>query len=84
MKVRCQINVTKPGVVVLKLNSAKGVRLEGVAQSPALHEDRMELELPAGVQTLTFALAADRKDGLRVEVDEAANSSARVEVVGGK
>jgi hypothetical protein len=43
------------------------------------------LDLAAGVHTLTFAVnLAERREGLRCEVDEAAGSAARVRVVGGK
>jgi putative heme-binding domain-containing protein len=82
--VRCQLDVTTPGAALLRLNGAKGVRL-WLDRKPVDAKEATELNLSAGVHTLTFALdLAERKDALRCELDDAPGSPARVRVVGGK
>jgi hypothetical protein len=81
---RCQLDATTPGAVVLRLNGAKGVRLWLDGKSVEAKETT-ELNMPAGVHTLTFALGfGERKEGLCVELDDVEGSPARLRVVGGK
>ena len=82
--VRCQVEASTPGPVVLRLNAAKGLRL-WLDRKPVDVKDATELGLPAGVHTLTFAVdLGQRKEALRCELDDRPGSAARVRVVGGK
>jgi putative heme-binding domain-containing protein len=82
--VRCQLDVTASGPVVVRLNSAKGLQL-WVDQDPVAVKEALELNLPVGVHTLTFVVDRDaRQDGLRCELEDRPGSPARARVVGGK
>jgi hypothetical protein len=82
--VRCQFDVTTAGSFVVRLNSAKGLTL-WVDQNPIEAKESLELNLPAGLHTLTFVVDRNaRRDGLRCELDDKPGSPARVRVVGGK
>jgi putative heme-binding domain-containing protein len=82
--VRCQLDATTPGAVLLRLNGARGVRL-WLDRKPVDVKEATQLTLPAGVHTLTFAVdAAQRREPLRCELDDTPGSDARVRVVGGK
>jgi putative heme-binding domain-containing protein len=82
--VRCQVEATTGGRVKLLLNSAKDVRL-WLDSEPVEAKEEMVLEVKTGVHTLTFALdLTQRKDGLRMELDDVAGSPARARVVNGK
>ncbi len=82
---KAEINVVTPGVIRLKLNSAKGLTLS-VDGAPVETKEVMDLDLKLGVHALRFAIDGSRRggDGLRVEVEEAPGSAGRVNVVGGK
>jgi hypothetical protein len=68
----------------VRLNSAKGLAL-WVNQNPVEAKESLELNLPAGLHTLTFVVDRNvRRDGLRCELDDKPGSPARVRVVGGK
>ena len=82
--VRCQVEASTPGPVLLRLNTAAGLRL-WMDRKPVAVQDATELTLPAGVHTLMFAVdLGQRKEPLRCEVEDQPDSSARVRVVGGK
>jgi putative heme-binding domain-containing protein len=82
--VRCQLDATTPGAVRLRLNGARGVRL-WLGRQAVDAKDVTELTLPAGVHTLTLVVdAAERREPLRCELEDAPGSEARVRVVGGK
>lgn len=82
--VRCQLDITTGGKVLLKLGSTAGLSawLDG---SPVEISEALTLDLAAGVHTLTLAADVEkRKEGLRVELEDVAGSGARVRIVGGK
>src|SRR5262249_5092345 len=82
--VRCQLEVTTPGKVKLLLKSAECVRL-CASGTTVEAKNELELDLKAGLQTLTFGLdRGKRREALRVEVGEVKGSPAQVRVVGGK
>ncbi len=82
--VRCQVEASTPGPVVLRLNTAQGLRL-WLDRKPVEVKDATELDVPAGVHTLTFAVdLGQRKEPLRCELEDQPGSPARVRVVGGK
>lgn len=82
--VRCQLDVTTAGPVKLKLDSAEGIVLYAGANPVAVQAETV-LELPKGVQTLTFLIdRTKRKTDLRCELEDAPGSPARAAVVGGK
>jgi len=82
--VRCQVDVTTAGPVVVRFNSTKGLSL-WVDQRPTAIEELLELNLPVGLHTLSFVVDRDvRREALRCELDDKAGSPARVRVVGGK
>ncbi len=82
--VRCQIEATAPGAVLLKLNSADGLTAWLDGTTIELH-DSTPLDVKNGLHTLTFSADwAKRKTGLRVEFDDAPGSNARIRVIGGK
>ena len=53
--VRCQVEASTPGPVILRLNTAKGLRLWLDRKSVEV-KDSTELNLTPGVHTLTFAV----------------------------
>ena len=82
--VRCQVDVTTPGRIQLKLNGAEG--LQGfIDNTPLELSGEISLNVKQGVHTLTFAIS-NRKHpgGLRVELGEVAGSAARAQFVAGK
>jgi putative heme-binding domain-containing protein len=81
---RCQLDASTPGPVLLRFNSARGVSLwlDGKLVGA---KDVTELTVPAGVHTLTVALdLGARREPLRCELDDKPGSPARVRIVGGK
>jgi putative heme-binding domain-containing protein len=81
---RAQLDASTPGAVLLRLNATKGltVWLDG---KPLEAKETMEVNLTAGLHTLTVVVnASERKEPLRVELDDKPGSPARVRVVGGK
>ncbi|HEV3145764.1 MAG TPA: PVC-type heme-binding CxxCH protein [Gemmataceae bacterium] len=82
--VRCQLDVSNPGKAKLKFNSDKGLSLWINGTPVAVKEEKI-VDLAAGLQTLTFAIdLQERKEPLRVELDDVAGSGARVRILGGK
>jgi putative heme-binding domain-containing protein len=82
--VRCQVEASTPGPVVLRLNTARALRL-WLDRKPVEVKDATELNLTPGVHTLTFAVdLGQRGEGLRCELEDQPGSMARVRVVGGK
>jgi putative heme-binding domain-containing protein len=81
---RFQLEVTTPGKVKLMLNSAKGLTA-WLDRAPTDVKETTLLDLPAGWHMVTLAVAAsERKEALRVELDDVPSSPARVRIVGGK
>lgn len=81
---RAQLDVTTGGKVKLKLNDAAGVTLF-VGANPVDAADELTVDLQPGLQNIVYAIdLSKRKDPLRVEVEEIADSPARLTVVGGK
>jgi putative heme-binding domain-containing protein len=82
--VRAQLDASTPGAVLLRLNDTKGVSL-WLDRKPLDTKETLEVDLTAGVHTLMIAVdASQRKEPLRVELDDKPDSPARVRVVGGK
>lgn len=82
--VRAQLDVTSAGPVKLKINGAKGLSLWIGAKAVEVKDETL-LELTPGLQNLTFSVnLSTRKDGLRVELEDVAGSSARVNILNGK
>jgi putative heme-binding domain-containing protein len=83
--VRGDVDVTTPGRIRLRLNSAQGVTvlLDGQPQ-PA--RETLEWELGAGVHSVVLVVDVPERAGLglRCEIDEAPGSPGRVHPVGGK
>jgi putative heme-binding domain-containing protein len=81
---RCQLEVTAPGKVKLKVNSVEGLSL-WIGASPADVKEEMIVDLPAGVQSIMLSVdRSKRKEGVRLELEDIADSPARVSVIGGK
>jgi putative heme-binding domain-containing protein len=82
---RGEVNVVTPGKVRFRLNSAKGLKI-WIDEQPQEAREEIDLELAIGVHALRFEADAAARGGLavRVEVEEAPGSSARVHVVGGR
>jgi putative heme-binding domain-containing protein len=82
--IRCQLDVTTTGPFVVRLNSAKGLKL-WVDQNPVALKETVEMNLPAGPHTLTFVVdREERREAVRCAVEDKPGSPARVRVVGGK
>ncbi|MDZ4821024.1 MAG: PVC-type heme-binding CxxCH protein [Planctomycetota bacterium] len=81
---RTQIEVTTPGKVLLHFNSNKGLRFWVDKKQIDLTKDVL-LDLPAGVHNLIVAVNLnDRKEPLRLEIPDNAQTTAKVQFVGGK
>ncbi|VTT97436.1 membrane-bound dehydrogenase domain protein : Probable L-sorbosone dehydrogenase OS=Planctomyces maris DSM 8797 GN=PM8797T_24331 PE=4 SV=1 [Gemmataceae bacterium] len=82
--VRFALDVTTAGPAKLKFNSVNGLSVF-VGPSPVEAKPETVLDLKAGVQTVTLVIdRSKRTEDLRVELDDAPGSPARVAVVGGK
>lgn len=82
--VRCQVEVTTPGQVRLRLNSPDALEL-WVDQAKTDPAGTIDLTLSSGTHTLTFLVDLDqRADGLRCELVDVPGSPARAQIVGGK
>jgi putative heme-binding domain-containing protein len=82
--VRFQLDVTTPGAAKLKLNSPDGLALY-LGGSPLDVRPEIPLDLKSGVQTVTVVIdRSKRTDDLRIELEDVADSPARVAIVGGK
>jgi putative heme-binding domain-containing protein len=81
---RCQLDASTAGPVLLRFNSAQGVSL-WLDRKAVVAQDVTELTVTAGVHALTVALdLGSRREPLRCELDDRPGSPARVRVVGGK
>jgi putative heme-binding domain-containing protein len=82
--VRAHLDASTPGAALLRLNATKGLTL-WLDGKPLEAKETMEVNLTAGLHTLTIAVnVSERKEPLRVELDDKPGSPARVRVVGGK
>ncbi len=79
---RCDVEVTTPGKIALKLNATKGLRLT-VDEKLVELKNNVLLDLGRGVHTFHFDIDASRKDVLHAEFEEVAGSPGRFQVVGG-
>jgi putative heme-binding domain-containing protein len=81
---RFQLDVTTAGAAKLKINSVAGLSLY-LGTTPVEPKTETVLDLKSGVQTLTLIIdRSKRTEDVRVELDDVANSPARVAIVGGK
>ncbi|MBA4064663.1 MAG: sorbosone dehydrogenase [Isosphaera sp.] len=81
---RFNLDVTTAGAARLKFNSVAGLTVY-VGATPVEPKPDTTVELKAGVQTVTLLIDRSRRaEDLRVELDDAAGSPARVALVGGK
>jgi hypothetical protein len=81
---RCQVEATTAGKVKLVLNTPKNLRI-WLDDEPVEPKEEMVLDLKTGLHTLSFALdLTQRKDGLRLELEDVAGSPARARVINGK
>jgi putative heme-binding domain-containing protein len=80
-----EIRVVTPGLIRIRLNSAKGLALS-VDGAPVETKEILDLTMELGTHVLRIDIDASRRGGdpLRVEVEEAPGSAGRVQVVGGK
>ena len=81
---RAEIEISTPGKVRLTLNSHAGlsVWVDGRTVEP---NDILDLNLDTGIHALTFAVRlTERKEGLRVAVEDIPGSPAKAQVVIGK
>jgi putative heme-binding domain-containing protein len=82
--VRCQLDATAGGRVLLRLNGGKGLTA-WLDRTPVEVREATEVTVPPGTHTLTFSVdARSHGDALRVELDDVPGSPARVRVLGGK
>ncbi|MCI0703942.1 MAG: HEAT repeat domain-containing protein [Planctomycetia bacterium] len=81
---RFQLDVTTAGNVKLKFNSVERLVVY-VGNTPVEPKLETILDLKTGVQTVTILINRHwRTEDLRIELDDVANSPARVSIVGGK
>lgn len=81
--VRCQFDVSTGGKVKLLMDVPDKTTLWLDSKEIPANKENV-LDLAPGVHTLTFLVLAKGQANLRVEVEEVAGSSARVQIVGGK
>jgi hypothetical protein len=80
---RCQIEVSTAGKVRLLVGSADGIRawLDGTALGV---QPELPVDLSRGLHTLTLAIDLERRrDGVRLELGDAAGSAAQARFVSG-
>ncbi len=81
---RFQLDVTTAGKVKLKFDSAVGLSLY-VGTTPVETKDETIVDLKTGIQTITAIVdRSARRQDIRIELEDVADSPARVAVVGGK
>ncbi len=82
--VRCQIEVTTPGAVLIRFNATTGVEF-WLDSKPTPVETVMALDLTTGKHTLTFAIDRSRRTTpLQLTLDRAPGSPAQAQLVSGK
>lgn len=82
--VRCQVEVTTPGALLMRLNMHDGITawIDGM---PIELAPETRINLTTGLHTVTFAVeTGKRKLPLQCEFDDASGSKASFRVVGGK
>ena len=73
---RCQLDVTTPGKVKLKLNTIEGLTL-WIGTTPVDVKEEMPVDLPQGLQTIMISVdRSKRKEGIRFELEDLADSPA--------
>ncbi len=82
---RCQLEVTTPGPMNLKVNSPAGLTL-WLDETALEAKETVPLKLERGVHTLTVQVEQAVRAGapLRLELEEAIGSAAQAQVVGGR
>jgi putative heme-binding domain-containing protein len=81
---RFHLNVTQPGALRLRFNSANGLTL-WVGTKPQKLGTETTLNLPRGMHRITVGVDLKaRKSPLRIELDDVPGSTARVTIVTGK
>ncbi|QDU51443.1 PVC-type heme-binding CxxCH protein [Gimesia panareensis] len=81
---RCELEATTPGKAILKFNSIDGLKL-WIGEKPVALQPETEVELSKGINQLTFALELlPERDVLRLEVKDAPDSPAQVQIISGK
>lgn len=84
LTVSFELEVTTPGPVLLKWNSIMGLEVR-LNDSPLPPKETMTVNLPLGRQLIRVMIDTNEyRADLRCELDDVANSLARVRVVGGK
>ena len=82
--VRFQLDVTTAGKAKLRINSVAGLTMY-LGATPVEPKTETVLDLKTGVQTVTVLIdRSKRTEDLRIELEDVADSPARVSVVGGK
>lgn len=82
--VRCDIEVTTPGAVIIRLNSSAGLEC-WLDSKPTPVQSEMQLELASGKHALTFAIDRGRRsDPLQLTLDDVPGSAAQAQLVAGK
>ncbi len=82
--VRCQIEVTTPGEVMISFNSSANLEF-WLDSKPTPLREKMKLSLSTGRHTLTFAIDRDhRSDPLRLTLADVPGSAAQAQWVSGK
>jgi putative heme-binding domain-containing protein len=82
--VRCQIDVTTPGHVVIRFNSVAGIEF-WLDSKPTPVKPEMKLNLASGRHTLTLAIDRSRRTKpLQLTLDDAPESPAQAQLVSGK
>jgi putative heme-binding domain-containing protein len=83
-QVRCEVDVSSPGQVRLRLNTPAGltVSVDGARDVP---QAALLLDLASGRHTVTFTIdRGRRREGLRCELEDVPGSPARAQFIGGK
>ena len=81
---RCEVEVTTAGPVVLKLDGADGIKLF-IDGKPISASPQSPIELTQGVHAITAHVdSTSRQSPLRLWISESPNSPARLRIVGGR
>jgi putative heme-binding domain-containing protein len=76
---RCEVEVISPGKVQLQLNSVEGLKLWIDNQTQPVDAATV-LDLAKGTHAFTFLIDGHRREGLRAQFDETAESPARFHI----
>jgi hypothetical protein len=82
--VRGEVDVTKAGMIGLKINSTRGLTL-WVGEKKVSLSEPIQIDLPAGRSVLTFVVDTRKRNnlGLKVELVNIPGSTASYKVIGG-